>query len=126
MKEKILVSSDVIIEYLKTGKGKLPLAYDKCEMFITSTTYIEILASKTFTDASLEKEVLEFLKKYFSLVEVNKEFSLEAAKILRENELTLSASIFCAVAKDKEYAVLTNDFSDYEKVAGVNAFEAEK
>lgn len=125
MKQSILVSSDVIIEYLKTGKGKLPSAYDKCEMFITSTTYVEILASKTFTDENLEKEVLEFLKKYFSLVEVNKEVSIEASKILRTNELTLSGSIFCAVAKLKGYPILTSNFNDFTKVEGIEEFNPE-
>lgn len=122
MKQSILVSSDVIIEYLKTGKGKLPEAYDTCEMFISSTTYVEILASKTFTDENLEKEVLEFLNKYFHIIEVDKEVSIEASRILRTYELTLSSSIFCAIAKLKSFPILTTQFNDFAKIEGLDEF----
>jgi predicted nucleic acid-binding protein len=109
MKETIIVDSTVIVQYLKTGKGVLPVAYEKFNMVISAATYTELLASKTFEDANLEKEVKEFVEKYFSVVEINKTLADEAAKIIRSSHVSLAISYVAATARENNYGVLTED-----------------
>jgi predicted nucleic acid-binding protein len=119
MKDSILVNIDVIIEYLKSGKGLLPMAYEKYSMKITATTFAELLASKTFKDDSLESEVMDFLKKYFEVLDVDQDLALEASKVMREYELNFAQSIVAAAAKSKGMDLLTSETKTFEKVEGV-------
>lgn len=116
MKDTIMVDTDIIVEYLKTGKGLLPTAYEKYKMVISSVNYIELLASKTFTDSDLEKEVLEFVEKYFEVLDVNQEISDLAGKLLRENDLTLSTAIIAASAVTNKVALLTESKDKYKGI----------
>src|SRR5688500_667370 len=99
MKDSILVDLGIIVEYLKTGKGVLPVAYEKYSMKITSVTYAELLASETFKDVNLEKEVKDFVKKYFEVMDVTEAAGMESAKVLRNNDVTLATAVNAGVAK---------------------------
>jgi len=119
MKTVILVDTDIIVQYLKTGKGVLPSAYEKYTMQISAATYSELLASKTFNDTNLEKEVLEFVDKYFTVKEVNKRISHEAAKLIREYELNLASAYVAATALTEGVQLLTEDKKTFGKVPGM-------
>jgi predicted nucleic acid-binding protein len=119
MKKTILVDSGVIIEYLKSGKGVLPKAYEQYKMQITTTTYSELLASSTFKDEGLEKEVIEFIKKYFEVVVIDEKTALEVAKVLRNADINLATAQTAAMAKVNELEILTDDkkqFKDIEEL----------
>lgn len=119
MKENITVDSDVIFKYLKTGEGSLPAAHEQYTLLISTTTYTELLASKTFEDKELEGEVLEFIEKYFTVYECNTAVALETAKVLRNSELTLAAASVAATALVTETKLLTDSRKDYEKIEGI-------
>lgn len=123
MKETIIVDTTVIVQYLKTGKGVLPIAYEKYNMVISSATYTELLASRTFEDANLEKEVKDFVDKYFTVIDINKEISDAAAKVIRSTEVSLAVSYVSAAALNKGYAILTEDKRSFSGVNGLNFVE---
>lgn len=123
MKNTILVDISVIVEYLKTGKGVLPIAYEKFTMAIIAPTYTELLASVTFKDANLEKEVQEFIKKYFTVMELDEATALRAATVLRNHDVTLAAAMVAATALSKNLSLLTNDKKLYEKIEGMTFAE---
>jgi predicted nucleic acid-binding protein len=119
MKKTIIVDAGIIIEYLKTGKGVLPTAYENYKMVIAATTYAALLASTTFEDGKLESEVMDFIDKYFSVKEVNKTVAYEAAKIIRRGEINMASAITAAMAKQEGYSLLTDNAKTYEKVEGI-------
>jgi len=123
MKETIIVDTNVIVQYLKSGKGVLPIAYEKYNMVISAATYSELLASRTLEDANLEKEVKDFVDKYFNVVEVNKSLADEAAKVIRSTEVSLAVSYLAATALQKGYAVLTEDKRAFNGIKGLNFVE---
>lgn len=123
MKETIIVDTTVIVQYLKTGKGVLPIAYEKFNMVISSATYTELLASRTFEDANLEKEVKDFVDKYFNVIEINKTVADEAAKIIRSTEVSLAVSYVAAAALTKGYPVLTEDKRSFTGIKGIRYVE---
>ena len=98
MKTVIVVDTNIIIQYLQTGQGVLTSAYEKYTMQISSATYTELLASSTFKDVSLEKEVLEFITKYFTVKDVTKAIAHQAAVLVREYELNLASAYIAASA----------------------------
>lgn len=123
MKKAILVDIDVISEYLKTGKGVLPLAYEKYKMQVTPVTYAQLLASETFKDEKLEKEVMEFMKKYFEVVSISEKEALEVSRVLRDNDVTLGTAMNAAYAKVADVKVLTGSKKDLDKIDGVGFVE---
>lgn len=119
----VLVDIGIIIEYLKSGKGILPTIYEKYKMKITSVTFAELLASSTFKDANLEREVMEFCKKYFEVVSVDQMIGLEVARIMRTYELNLAASSVAAAAKAMNIPLVTDDKKTYQRVEGLVLLE---
>ena len=119
MKSTVLVDIGIIVEYLKTGKGVLPTAYEKHKMLITPLTYAELLASSTFTDENLEKEVMEFVNKYFEIVSVEPKAAIEISRILRQNDLTMVSAVNAAVARVNKVDLLTDDKKTYKNIDGV-------
>jgi predicted nucleic acid-binding protein len=119
MKEVIIVDTGIIVQYLKTGKGVLPEAYEKYEMNISAATYAELLASQTFQDENLEKEVLEFCEKYFSIKDVTAEIALKAADIVRKNGANLAVSLIAATAIVNKVKLLTDDAKTFSGIEGL-------
>ena len=119
MKKEILVDSDVIFEYLKSGEGKLPEAYEKYEMFISASTYTELLASKTFEDAELEKEVIEFINKYFKIKDLNLEIAHKAAEIIRKHGTSLAVGNLAATCIVLKCELLTNSEKGLSNIDGL-------
>ncbi len=119
MKEKIVVDTDVITQYLKTGKGVLPMAYEKYEMWIPATTYTELLASSTFEDANLRSEVMDFTNKYFKVEEITKDVAVKAGEIVRQYGLSISSAVLLACCFANECKLLTDRADDYKKVEGL-------
>jgi predicted nucleic acid-binding protein len=123
MKEKILVDTDIIVQYLKTGKGVLPTAYEKYEMVISAVSYTELLASKTFEDESLRKEVLEFCEKYFTIKEINSAIALRAAQVLRESEVNLATSFIAATALEEGMKLLSEENKNFKNIKGIEMMQ---
>lgn len=119
MKEKIIVDTNVITQYLRTGKGVLPLAYEKYEMWIPSSTYAELLASSTFEDANLRDEVLEFTDKYFKVSEITKEIAIKAGEIVRQHATTMTSALLLATCLENECKLLTEEPDNYKKIEGL-------
>lgn len=119
MKDKIIVDIDVITEYLKTGKGVLPKAYEEYEMYISSVVYTELLGSSTFKDEELEREVMDFVKKYFKVVAIDEATALAAAKILRNSSVVLATAMIAATSIQNTMPVLTNNAAQYKKIEGI-------
>jgi len=118
MKEKVLVDTSIIVEYLKTGKGALPKAHEKYEMYISSSIYIELLASSTFLDKELKKEVEEFIGKYFIIDIPDTEVIQKSAEIIRIYGTTLAVSITAATCIVRGYKLLTES-EDFEPINGI-------
>lgn len=119
MKKTILVDIGIIVEYLKTGKGLLPKAYETFKMKIVSTTYVELLSSQTFQNPELETEVLEFLHKYFEIIPVDEVVAKESAKVIREKEKTLAVSVLAGAAIAHSLELLTDDKKEFEGIDGI-------
>ncbi len=119
MKEKIVVDTDVITQYLKTGKGVLPMAYEKYEMWIPATTYSELLASSTFEDANLRNEVMDFTNKYFKVADVSKDMAAKAGELIRQHGISLSSALLLASCFANECKLLTDRADDYRKIEGL-------
>lgn len=120
MKNTVLVDANVVIEYLKTGKGTLPVAYETYNLVISVVTITEILASKTFEDDNLNKEVREFIDKYFIVVDLNRDIAEKTGEIIRKYELNLSASIVAATCIIGEYDLLTNNEEEFKNIEGLS------
>lgn len=123
MKEKIVVDLNVITEYLKTGKGSLPAAYEKFEMQIVPTTHTALLASETFKDESIESEVSEFIGKYFSLANFDENSAKSASKVIRENNISLASAMMVGYAIANDMPLLSNSFDEYKSIEGLNEAE---
>lgn len=119
MKEVVLVDTGIIVEYLRTGKGVLPAAYENYEMVISAATFTELLASKTFEDEALKKEVLEFCEKYFSVKEITSETALKTAEVLRGSDVTLATAFVAATALEHGVKILSDDQKKFNSVQGV-------
>lgn len=123
MKESIIVDTSVLVEYLKTGKGKLPDVHEKFELIVSSVTVTEILASKTFMDNSLEEEVNSFVSKYFKVMDVSESIAKLAAKIIRDHGLNFVSSVIAATAMEGNHKLLTSKKGDYSKVDNIQFLE---
>lgn len=109
MKEVIIVDTGIIVEYLKTGKGVLPAAYEKYEMHISAASFSELLASKTFEDENLEKEVLEFCHKYFQISDITEDIARKAAQLVRNYKINLATAYIAATSLVMKVKLLTDD-----------------
>lgn len=116
MKDQILVDTNVIVQYLKTGKGLLPTVYERFEMQISAVSLTELLASKTFEDVDLLKEVLEFVDKYFTIKEVSREIASKAAELVRQQELSIATSYVAATAIVNNMPLLSETPDRYKNV----------
>lgn len=123
MKKTILVDIGIIVEYLKSGQGLLPKAYETYKMQIVAATYAELLASQTFTDPSLEKEVIEFLHKYFEVIPVDEKIASSTAKVMREKELTFGTAMIAGAAVANGLELLTDKESDFEGIEGLTVLK---
>lgn len=123
MKTTIIVDTNIIVQYLKTGKGSLPVAYEKFNMIISAATYSELLASRTFEDSNLEKEVKDFVDKYFNVEDITREIADEAAKIVRETEVSLAVAYIAATGIIKGYDLLTEDRRAFNGIKRLNFVE---
>ncbi|RMD76940.1 hypothetical protein D6810_02505 [Candidatus Dojkabacteria bacterium] len=123
MKDVVYVDTSIIIEFLNTGEGLLPIAYERYQMWIPATSLIDIFASKTFKDEKLEKDVIQFFKKYFSVTDVDREKSLVASKIVRDFKVTFSKACLWASAITEDIELLVDTLEDEIKAkeAGVKA-----
>jgi predicted nucleic acid-binding protein len=92
-------------------------------MVISSATFTELLASKTFEDANLEKEVKDFVDKYFNVVEIDKNLANQAANIIRSSESSLAVSFVAATALTNGYPILTDDKRSFSGIRGLNFVE---
>lgn len=119
MKSTVVVDTGIIIEYLKTGKGALPNVYEKYNMIISASVYTEILASKTFEDDSLKKEVLTFIDKYFKVREINQKTASRAAELMRGQGYTLGVAFTAATALEGGYQLLTDDEKTFKEIKGL-------
>ncbi len=119
MKSTVVVDTGIIIEYLKSGKGALPSVYEKYNMIISVGTFTEILASKTFEDEGLKKEVIQFIDKYFKVRDFSPKMALKAAELIRTRNMTLSTSFTAATALDGSYPVLTDDDKTFGGIEGL-------
>lgn len=119
MKEVVLVDTGIIVEYLRTGKGVLPTAYENYEMVISAATFAELLASKTFEDEALRKEVLEFCEKYFSVKDISDKTAMKTAEVLRTSDVTLATAFLAATAMEHNIKVLTDDEKKFSSVSGL-------
>lgn len=120
MKDTIVIDSDIIISYLKTGSGKLTDAYEKYSMKVTPLTYTEILASSTFSDSKLESDVKSFLSEYFTVEDVTEEIAIKAAELIRKKkDITLAHAFVAATAVSLNVALLTDRDSIYDGVDGL-------
>jgi predicted nucleic acid-binding protein len=122
MKKQILVDTSVIVQYLKSGKGKLPEVYEKYEMLVSTVTLTELLASKTFSDTNLLNEVLEFVDKYFTVKEANREIASRAAEIIRDYEASLATAYISATAIENELPLLTENEKEYSNIKNIEFY----
>jgi predicted nucleic acid-binding protein len=120
MKNTITVDADVIIEYLKTGEGRLVDAYEKYSMIIAPSTYTEILASVTFEEKQLESEVMDFLKEYFQTQVIDEKLALATARIIRtKKNIPLAHAFVAATAIESNTSLLTNRADIYKNIEGL-------
>lgn len=120
MKDQILVDTDVVVQYLKSGKGLLPSVYEKYEMVLSSISVAELLASKTFEDNSLLNEVMEFVDKYFTIKDVSKEIATKAADYIRINKVNLATATIAATAVTSNIPLLSENPKDFESIGEVS------
>jgi|SRR5690606_184846 len=123
MKEQILVDTDVIVQYLKTGKGVLPTVYEKYEMSISAATLTELLSSKTFEDSNLEKEVMEFVDKYFKVLEISREVATKAAELVRIHDVTIATAYVAATAVEHGLPLLSENTANYKGMDAVRMLD---
>lgn len=123
MKDTIVVDIGIIIQYLKSGQGLLPIAYDKYKMSISASTFTELLASKTFEDQTLEKEVLDFVDKYFSVENIDKKVANEATKLIRKHNLTLGSAFVAALSISQSLPLLTDNKDLFKSVEGLELLD---
>jgi predicted nucleic acid-binding protein len=121
MKKTVLVDIGIIVEYLKTGKGSLPSAYETHNLRITASTYAEILASQTFMDSALESEVVEFLQKYFDLLPIDQTVASATAKVIRNKgeNMTFATALVAGTAIANSIEILTDRPGDFDGIEGV-------
>ncbi len=123
MKKTILVDIGIIVEYLKTGQGMLPKAYETYTMQIVATTYAELLSSSTFTDPNLETEVIEFLHKYFEVLPINEAIAKSAAKVVREKEVSFATAMLAGAAVANSLELLTDKQDEFSGIEGLQLLQ---
>lgn len=123
MKDQILVDTDIVIQYLKTGKGLLPKAYEKYEMQLSTASLTELLASRTFEDSNLLEEVIEFVDKYFTVKEVSREIATKASELIRKYGVNFATATISATAICNDTPLLTEEREQYSMIEELKLHE---
>ncbi len=119
MKSLVLVDTSIILEYLKTGKGALPAAYEKYQICVPVTALIEIFASSTFRDESLKKDVEEFCDKYLTFKDINKQTAFLAADLVREHKITFAKACLWALSIQEDIDLLVDSIKEKNEASAV-------
>ena len=85
----IVVDSDIIIDYLRTGEGQLPRLFTaqrdgKCELYLSAVTVLELFAGKS---SKTVEEKLHELIEGFTVIPVGVDLAIAAGQIKRDNRV---------------------------------------
>lgn len=89
---KIVVDTDILIDYIRIGKGSLPNLFDlqnrgKIELFLSSMSGLELFVGKSSRG---DKAKLLELIALFKIIPVNLEIATLAGELKRDNNLSIS------------------------------------
>ena len=88
---KVLVDSDILIDFLRTGKGALPKLLKaqkdgKIELFISCVSVLELFAGKS--SKAIKSELAELIDA-FTVVPLARELGIFAGELKRDHNLTM-------------------------------------
>ena len=91
---KIVVDTDILIDYLRTGKGLLPTLLKlqmqgKVEIYLSSMSVFELFAGKSSRETSLK--LLELIA-FFKIIPVTLEIAKLAGELKRDNNLSIAVA----------------------------------
>ena len=117
---KVVIDSDVIIDFLRTGKGALLKLFEsqkngKLELFLSAVTVLELFAGKS--SKKISKELDEFLSGC-TVVDLGKELAQFAGKLKRDHNtnLALADLIVAATCLSLRAKIATRNKRHYQTI----------
>lgn len=92
--ELVVVDTDIIIDFLRTGSGLLPALFElqtqgKIELYLTSMTIFELLAGDMPTS---QESLIEKLVSYFQIIPLTREIAAFAGVKKRGKKLSITVA----------------------------------
>lgn len=89
---KILLDSDVIIDFLRSGQGQLPSLFklqseNKAELYISAITVLELFAGKS--SKQITPDLLELISS-FKIIQISTDLAQYAGELRRDNNLAIA------------------------------------
>ncbi len=126
--QKIVLDSDIIIDFIREASSLLFALFDqvdegKTKLFIPSIVVTELIAGReTKTQAGLEK--LELLLSRFGFIEMNYDISKATGILMRDHQgLNLADAIVAATTLNLNAKLATRNIKDFDMIKGLKFFK---
>lgn len=115
--EKLLIDTNVISRYLKSGEGILADIIDNgYELMITPTVITELKTASKANNETTAKQIDEFIAANFQVITIDKAVGEKAGEILRSLEITLASAYQAAAALKHDIPLLSYDIKTFDQV----------
>jgi predicted nucleic acid-binding protein len=122
--ERVLVDSDILIDYLrgkKESKELIIYLLENSKCYLTPINIAEIYSGKDLSDPQKEFIIDNFLKN-FNLILLDKEISKTAGSLRRKYNLPLADAFIGAVSLIYNLILITRNIKDFHKIIGLKIF----
>jgi len=125
--EKILIDSDVFIDFLRGHKKRILKVFDKVQNkeiigMTTTLNVAELYSGKDVLDTT-KCLVLEKMLEYFKIIPLEKETAQFAGRLRLKHRLGLADSIIAATTIMKKVKLFTFNIKHFKKIKELNFFD---
>jgi hypothetical protein len=122
--ERILLDSDILIDYLrgeKESKELIVYLLENSKCYLTAINIAEIYSDKDLSDPQKEFIIDNFLKN-FNFILLYKEISKTAGSLGRKDNLPLADAFIGAASLIYDIILITRNIKDFQKIIGLKIF----
>lgn len=125
--DKILVDTDILIDYSKGYRGLLQKLFElqkkkKVELFINPVITAEYFTDQNLSIKSKFNKAIKFLE-FFRMVNINKEIGILAGRLSREKVVSyLGDSLIAATCLQGELKLATRNKKHFNNVKNLNFY----
>lgn len=124
---KVLVDTDVLIDYSKGYAGTLEGLFDRqdkaqVELFINPVVIAEFYTDKKLKNKHRREKATEFLS-FFKIVNISGKIGAKAGELLRENQVPfLGDALIAATAVTEKLKLATRNKKHFKKVTDLEFY----